>query len=134
MILALMIRPGEHPKQIYLCEDLLSLKIALGIEEEMESDVSVLPLDGRAIVLFHRDSMWYGGKGNRRIGEDIITGTLYIVGVEKGELVSLSRKELKQYAKRFWDPEEFTHDDLIDNWLADLQRELDVKQTVNPWF
>lgn len=126
MILALMIRPGEHPKQVYLCEDVLSLKIALGIEEEMGSDVSVLPLDDRAIVLFHRDSMWYGGKGNRRIGEDIITGTLYIVGAEEGELVSLTRGELQQYAARFWNPEEFTHDELIDNWLADLQRGLEM--------
>ena len=53
---------------------------------------------------------------NRQIGTRIIAGTFYIVGIHKGNLRSLTDKEIARFTVRFCDKEYHTDDDVLDSW------------------
>ena len=121
IITALMVSPGKHPVITQLCDDGEYLNLAVSIDDPFsvhcaESRV----LDGDVVALCARQSSALDLDSNRRVGKRILSGTFYIVGVKDGNLRSLCAAEIAKYTSRFWDPELFTEDEVIDSWFDGL--------------
>ena len=130
MITALMVAPGDHPVVTVLCccKTFLDLAVSFGAGEPCE--VSFFPLTDDAGILYNREAIFYGLKGNRRIGRRILAGVFYVVGIKDGKLSSLPFAELEAYFERFWEPEHFTKAEVEEACFADLRNDiLDLEKT-----
>ena len=114
-IKVLMVVPGEHPKEIVLKNDLDALQKAVSIGCDYQGLIEVLGLDNGVCIICNEEGKLLGLEGNRRLGGDIISGVFYIVGEDKcGNFISLTDSQMKYYSKRFWKPERFSLDDIMD--------------------
>ena len=63
---------------------------------------------GAVNTIVRQEGKLIGLEGNRRLGNDILTGVLYIMSEnEYGELMSLTDAKIKRYTELFWEPETF---------------------------
>jgi hypothetical protein len=103
----LCVEPGKVPREATLQNDLHAMQDAVGglIEViSMEKDVCILCNDEAKLI---------GLEGNRRVGNDVIAGTFYVLGCsEDGDLTSLPDEKMKEYAKRFHEPEVITQQEI----------------------
>lgn len=126
MITALMVAPGDHPVVTVLCccKTFLDLAVSFGAGEPCE--VSFFSLTDDAGILYNREAIFYGLKGNRRIGRRILTGVFYVVGVRDGSLTSLSDEQISRYEMLFYNPEAYTEkevdDAFFDSWIDEIER------------
>ena len=120
----LMVSPGMPPCtiELYKNHEFLSKAICIGID--IPCAMSTLPLSASAAIIYNKDAHNYATPCNRRVGNKIIAGTFYIVGVENGSLASLSCTDIALYKAHFWESEEFDDDEVIDAWLNELEREI----------
>ena len=66
-------------------------------------------IEDQVCILCNEEAKLLGMEGNCRLGNDIITGVFYVVGENgRGDLISLTEKQMEKYRKRFWKPEYFT--------------------------
>ena len=117
-VIALMVKPGRHPVITHLCDDGDYLDHAVSIDDDlMMRSASVLSLKKDVIVIhaYQGNSLDLGC--NRRVGKRILCGTFYIVGLKAGKLRSLTKDEITKYTSKFWEPELFTDDEVIDSWF-----------------
>ena len=127
-ITALMIAPGEHPVVTTLCccKTFLDLAVSFGAGDPCE--VSFLKLTEDAGILYNREAIFYGLKGNRRVGKRILAGVFYVVGVEAGRLTSLSDEQISQYEMALYDPETYTEKEVdasfFDSWIDELEKSI----------
>lgn len=63
--------------------------------------------DGTALVC-NEEGKLMGLEGNRRIGNDIIAGTFFVVGVSGEDFCSLTDEQTKKYLNAYAVPEEIT--------------------------
>lgn len=118
-VIALMVKPGRHPVITHLCDDSDYLDHAVSIDDDlMMRSASVLSLKKDVIVVhaYQGNSLDLGC--NRRVGKHILCGTFYIVGLKDGTLRSLTKDEITKYTSKFWEPELFTYDEVIDSWCS----------------
>ena len=67
-----------------------------------------------------------GCEANRKVNGEIISGTFVIVGVDEHTLpVSLTDDQVWEYYKRFRIPERYSYTEVLDNWIANLEKEID---------
>jgi len=117
-VTALMVKPGQHPVITQLCDDSNYLDLAVSIDDDfMMRSASVLALKKNIIVIhaYQGNSLDLGC--NRRVGKRILCGTFYIVGLKDGQLRSLTKDEITKYTSKFWEPELFTDDEVINSWF-----------------
>ena len=120
IVTSLMVKPGEHPRPApsSMCRDFLQCAVSIGAT--FMGKAAIFKLDETAMVIFNPEGLLVGLDGNRRIGNRIVTGTFYVVGYEGHKFRSLTDIQLAYYAKRFWAPEKYEFDDLVDSWMCDL--------------
>ena len=112
-ITVLKVEPNKHPVITTIKNDLDSLQKAVSIGADYQGLIEIFPLDDDALVLCNEEGKLIGLEGNRRIGDDIITGVFYVVGEDgHGNLASLSEDLLQAYQRRFWEPEYYTRADV----------------------
>jgi hypothetical protein len=105
----LMVAPGEHPREASIGNDLDSLQQAVSVGCDYQGLIEIVGLEDGVCILCNEEAKLIGLEGNRRLGNDIITGVFYVVGENgRGDLISLTDKQMEKYRKRFWDPEYFT--------------------------
>lgn len=105
----LMVEPGKHPRAVTIGNDLDSLQKAVSIGCERKGLIEIVGIEDRVCILCNEEGKLLGLEGNRRLGSDIITGVFYVVGENgRGDLISLTDKQMEKYRKRFWNPEYFT--------------------------
>ena len=110
-ITVLMVEPGRHPRVTKLKDDLDALQKAVSIGADYQGLIEIIGIGHGDCILCNEEGKLIGMEGNRRIGRDIITGVFYICGEdEEGNLCSLSENDMGWYKNRFWDPEEYTHE------------------------
>ena len=114
IIKVLMIEPCKHPVISYLDASLSALRNAVNINAVDEGDVKARRISKHIYILYNNAGSLSGLEANRKVGKDIISGTFYIVAVDKEYFpVSLTDKEADKYLKRFWNPESFDDTDVI---------------------
>lgn len=108
-IKVLMVAPGEHPREVSIGNDLDSLQKAVSVGCDYQGLIEIVGLEDGACILCNEEAKLIGLEGNRRLGNDIITGVFYVVGENgRGDLISLTEKQMDKYSKRFWSTEYFT--------------------------
>ena len=107
-IKVLMVEPGQHPKVTTIKDDLDSLQKAISIGADYQGLIEIISLGNGDCLLCNEEGKLIGLEGNRRLGNDILTGVLYIMSEnEYGELMSLTDAKIKRYTELFWEPETF---------------------------
>ena len=72
-----------------------------------------IALDDDTVIYCNDEAKLIGLDGNRKIGADIIAGTFVIAGDNHcGDTISLTDEQMKQYTKRFQEPEEYTTEEV----------------------
>lgn len=126
-ITALMVMPNTPPCIIELYKDMNFLETAVCLGAHPPFFVSTIRLSKDAAILFDEEAPLCSCKGNRKIGNEIIAGVFYVIGVENGNLVSLSAKNIKKYKERFWEPETYSDEEVaqayFDNYFYELIEE-----------
>lgn len=114
-IKVLKVAPGEYPKEVVLENNLDVLQKAVSIGCDYQGLIEVISLEKGVCIICNEEGKLLGLEGNRRLGGDIIAGVFYVVGEDKcGNFVSLTKAQMEQYSKRFWEPEQFSVGDVTD--------------------
>ena len=122
-IKVLKVAPGEHPQVVVLENDLDTLQKAVSIGCDYQGLIEVVGLENGVCIICNEEGKLLNLAGNRRLGGDIIAGVFYVVGEDKcGNFVSLTKAQMEQYSKRFWEPEQFSVGDVTDLIYAFIHR------------
>ena len=90
-IKALMVAPGEHPREVMLKNDLDALQKAVSVGCDYQGLIEVISLEKGVCIICNEEGKLLGLEGNRRLSNDIIAGVFYVVGEDKrGNFVSLT--------------------------------------------
>lgn len=81
----------------------------------------------RTYLLYAHEGHFAGLEANRKVDDEIISGVFYVVAVdEKGQLISMTDKQLMKYAMRFYEPEHYEYSEVLANWSDRLFRRLET--------
>lgn len=113
MISVLMVEPGEHPKPTTLVNNLDALQKAVSIGADQQGLIEVLNIEPNVCILCNEEGKLIGLEGNRRFGDDILTGVFYVIGSKRnGDFASLPEDKIQKYTSLFWEPEHYTEADI----------------------
>lgn len=108
-IRVLKVEPNKHPEEFMLENELEVMQEAVG------GYIDIVSLEGGVCILLNDEGKLIGLEGNRRIGNDIIVGNFYVCGSnDEGELVSLTDEEMEKYTDMFYEPEQFTQEEIAE--------------------
>ena len=120
-IRVLKVEPGKHPEVTELDNDLDSLQKAVSIGADSQGLIEILPLEESVCLLCNEEGKLIGLEGNRRVGDDIITGVFYVTGEDaEGNLSSLPTAQIKKYMDTFWSIEQYSQTDVEKALLSGL--------------
>lgn len=117
MVTALMVKPDKHPTITHLVNDAKCLDLAVSIDTDYTLTATALKIEDGIAAIHSYEGTLMMSPPNRQIGTKIIAGTFYIVGIQKGNLRSLTDKEIARFSLRFWEPEIHTDDEVFDSWF-----------------
>lgn len=108
-IRVLKVEPNKPPEEVTLKNDLADLQNAVGGLIEFLSLDSSKGID----LMCNEEGKLIGLEPNRRVGDDVIVGTFYILKCNRnGESCSLNDKDIAEYKKRFSEPEHITKEEV----------------------
>lgn len=114
-IKVLKVKPHEHP-EVYMLKNTLE-----AMQEAVGGYIDIVGLDDNVCILLNDEGKLIGLEGNRRIGSDIIVGDFCVCGSdEEGNLTSLSEEELDTYTKIFYEPQEFTKEEIEETTVIEF--------------
>jgi len=112
-ITALMVEPGKHPEVVTLENTLDALQKAVSIGADYQGLIEIIEIENGVCLLMNEEGKLIGLEGNRKVGNDIITGVFYVVGEDgRGNLTSLSDDTILRYKEHFWEPEKYSEEDV----------------------
>ncbi len=80
----------------------------------------------RTYVVYAYDGLFAGLEANRKVCGEIICGVFYVVAVDKnGHPTSMTDAQMMRYMMRFYEPEEYSCCDVLENWSNQLLKEFD---------
>jgi len=123
-IQAIMVWPGEHPCVTELLNDRKFLDFAVGLGSAYTGDAVLIRLSDTAGILYNDLAFLSDLKGNRKIGNKLLAGVFYVIGIKDGKLCSLPFAELEAYFERFWEPEHFTKAEVEEACFADFRNDI----------
>ena len=105
-ITVLKIAPMCEPEVVTLKNDLRALQEAVSEDAPYVGLIEVIDIDTKTCILCNEEAKLIGLQPNRRVGEDILCGTFYIIGQDgEGSFTSLSAAGIELYKKVFGKPE-----------------------------
>ena len=114
-IRVLKVEPNKHPEEFMLENELEAMQEAVG------GYIDIVSLEGGVCILLNDEGKLIGLDGNRRIGDDIIVGNFYVCGSnDEGDLVSLTDEEMEKYTDMFYEPEQFTQEEITETARMDI--------------
>ena len=118
---ALIIEPMEHPKIYYIEPKMKAFRKAVDANKIEYGGIEAKKLERDVYAVFNKDRFLADLQANRRIGDDIIAGTMLIVAIDdKKQPISLPDKQISKYALRFWNVETFDDMDVVEANLNTL--------------
>ena len=100
----LKIDPGKAPYEKEM-EDNLG-----AIQSEVEGCFEIVYMEDDVALCCNDEGKLNGMQMNRRVGNDIICGPFFLVGIDQnneGEFCSLPKEKLDEYMERFKEPDQF---------------------------
>ena len=98
----LKVAPGCRPEAVTVPNTLQAMQEMVG------GLIQVIGLDHGICLVCNDEGKLMGLEGNRRLGDDIVVGTFFLVGENgRGEFRSLSPEQLQWGQERFAEPETF---------------------------
>lgn len=120
-IRTLLIAPSKHPEICYIKPAMKAFRKAVNADNIKYGDVEAKKLEKQIFAVFNKDRFLADLEPNRRIGDDIIAGTMYIVAVNEQRFpVSLTEEQVSKYMLRFWNTEDFDDMDIAEANLNTL--------------
>lgn len=114
-IRVLKVEPNKHPEEVMLENELEAMQEAVG------GYIDIVSLEGGICILLNDEGKLIGLEGNRRIGNDIIVGNFYVCGSnDEGDLVSLTDEEMEKFTDMFYEPEQFTQEEIAETARMDI--------------
>ena len=98
-VTVLKIEPLKEPEVITINNSLVELQTLVG------GDTEVSALSPTACIVLNEHGIQLKLTPNRRIGREVLLGTILIVGAEGTEIVSLTPEQIQQYTEQFRVPE-----------------------------
>jgi len=103
----LIVEPNKTPRRATISNEYEEIRDIVG------GRIQTYPLAKDAELVCNEEGKLMKLTGNRRVGEEIIAGTFIIVGADGGEeFISLTDKQIEEYEKRFWNPEEHSAEEV----------------------
>ena len=126
IIQTLLVEPGKNPVCAYLPLNRAAMEQAVGVNKSSVGVARVKEIDPGVYVLYQDEGIPLELEGNRRVGSQIIAGVFYVIAAdEHGNIGSLSDYDLQKYQERFWEPETFIFEEMLQNCLETSLRALD---------
>lgn len=114
---ALMVEPGARPEKVCIFNDMESFQVLVSEDWKFPSEVEFFTLEDHVCLFRNAEGYLLGFPGNRRVKDEIIAGTFFIVGLDdNGETCSLSKEALAKYRKRFWKIETYTDEEVRNSY------------------
>ena len=107
-IRVLRIEPMMPPKIFYIEPSIKAFRNAVNADNIKHGGVEAKKLEKHIFAVFNKDRFLANLDANRRIGDDIIAGTMYIVAIHESRFpISLTDEQISKYALRFRNVENF---------------------------
>ena len=114
-IRVLVIEPMERPKVCSLEPTMKAFRMGVKADKIKHGGVEAKKLEKQIYAIFNKDRFLADLQANRRIGDDIIAGTIFIVAIdEKRFPISMTQEQIDKYALRFWNVETFDDMDVAE--------------------
>ncbi len=94
-IRVLIVEPHKEPRQVKIVHTLENL------QKSVDGLIEYVELDYQTDLICNEEGKLLNMELNRRLGNDIIAGTFLVVGQHNEATISLSRKQISKYKKRF---------------------------------
>lgn len=91
----LVVEPNKEPYQTKIENTLKNL------QSVVDGLIEYVQLEHNVDLICNEEGKIYNLPMNRIVPNDIICGTFFIAGQHEGETISLSKKQIKKYKKRF---------------------------------
>lgn len=113
MIRVLKVEPHKPPEVVTLKNELSALQEAVSVGAAYVGLIEIISLDDDTCILCNEEGKLIGLEPNRRFGYDILCGTFYVTGQNRdGDLASLSKRAIAEYAELFSKKEELSAEDV----------------------
>ena len=120
-IRAIIIKPMEHPRVCYIEPTMKAFRKAVDAHNIKHGGVEAKNLEKNIYAIFNKDRFLTSLEPNRRIGDDIIAGAIYIVATNDSRFpISLTDEEVSKYTLRLWNIESFDDMDVVEANLNTL--------------
>ena len=115
-IRALLVAPHESPRIVYIEPTMKSFRKLVDADAIEHGGIEAKKLEKNVYAMFNKDRFLVASlEPNRRIGDDIIVGNIYVVATDDlGIPVSMTDFQVSKYALRFLYPEEFDDIDVAE--------------------
>ena len=118
-IRVLKVEPGKEPTLAMLDNNLDDLQKAVSIGAPSQGLIEIITLEEDVCILCNEEGKLIGLEPNRRLGKDVLVGTLYVTGQDRcGHLTTLSEAKMQKYAKFFEKPCNDITDEEVANTLV----------------
>lgn len=125
-IKCLIVMPGQAPERTTLEVSVTAFNKAVSIGSDDELRAVAKRIGKRTCVVYAYESVLEDLEPNRKVGDEIICGVFYIVAVnDAGKPVSMTDKQMMKYMMRFYEPENYSYHDVLENWSDCLMKEID---------
>ena len=114
-IKCLMIEPGREPVVRYMEPTLKAFKRAVNQGALHRGEIEAKRLADNVYAIFHKDRFLTGLQPNRMLGDDIISGVMFVVVTDENrQPVSMTDEQVSKFALRFWNAEVFDDMDVVE--------------------
>lgn len=120
MVTALIVPPNQHPQITQLCDDRTFLDLSVSRGSDFMCSAVAISLGKGIAIIYAQEGTLLCLPGNRSVGNRIIAGTFYVVGVNDGKLRSLTDAEIIKYTSQFWESEIFADDEVFDSYFDSI--------------
>ena len=120
-----MVKPNEFPVITYLDLSIDAFNKAVSIGTGYNCMARCKKLEKSIYIMYADENNCLFFAPNRRVGKDIITGVFYVITEKDGIPTSLNDKQIKKYIARFYKPKEFSENEVLNNYLDNLSKEID---------
>lgn len=106
----LIVEPNKEPYESFLDNKLKAM------QRIVDGYIEVVKLDKDTALVCNEEGKLIGLEGNRRVNQDVIAGTFFIVGDNnEGEFISLTEEQISKYQEKFKEPEAISSEEVEDS-------------------
>ena len=111
----LFVEAGERPRKELILNSIDSFRIIVNECTAFPADAEIIEIEENVVLVRNEEGFLLDLEGNRRFGDEIISGTFFVAGIDdEGNLTSLPKDKIEEYRKRFWKIESFTDREVSD--------------------